>query len=246
MSVYLDHFYIRPTKKSYDSLKDTFEKLIGAELFQYGEFESEGNKYAGFYVHFENGSFLEVLDPEISTASQAVGLCMTCEKEYRGHFLEQIKSVLTGSGKEVEFKKFPEEDPTLTICRPTAKNYISAWGVEYSDQWMKDWGSQVSKLGLLSPFESFFSASFTYPKIALAELQDNLSWIDDRMIGGPAISLPLKDGNATNVSFNEGDSAQCKMSFIVGVDCDPVDISGEDFSFTIDKGMATLETSLHL
>jgi len=242
MSVYVDHFYIKPTKEAYTKLFDSFQTIIGEDLFQHGEFEVDGKSWSGFYVYFENGSFLEVLDPEISVGSQSVGLCMTCEKEYRGHFLPQVQDALTG--KNTEYMMVPVEAPLLSICRIRPYSYLSSWGVEYSDQWMKEWGSQSSKLGLLSPFESFQSLTFVYPKEYVTNVEDNLSWIDPRLTSEENIALPLKGGSSTSVAFLEGRNPSCTISFTTEEDLEDFEISGEGFSFIVKNGVAAINTEL--
>jgi hypothetical protein len=241
MSVYIDHIYIKPTKTAYQELFSTFKNMIGEDLFQFGEFEADGEKWGGFFVYFENGSFLEILDPEVSKASQAVGLCMTCEKEYRGHFLDQIGDVL--QGKDVEFRSIPEEDTAFKICRLKPSSYLTSWGVEYSDTWYKEWGSRGSKLGLLSPFESFENLQFIYPQDQTNHIQDNLSWIDPRLLE-QNLALPLKGGKATDISFVEGEKPQAKISFSVEEEVKDFEITGEGFSFVVRDGIAAINTDL--
>lgn len=242
MSVYIDHIYIKPTKASYEKLYQTFKSMIGEDLFQFGEFEADGQKWAGFFVYFENGSFLEILDPEISKESQTIGLCMGCEKEFRGHFLNQIGEVL--AGRDIEFRKIPEEETALSICRLKPSRFFTTWGVEYTDQWYKEWGSRGAKLGLLSPFESFEKMTFSYPESNKIEVQDNLSWIDPRLMESGHLPLPLKGGKATDVSFVAADKAQANISFSVESEVENFEINEEGLSFSIENGMASLRTDL--
>jgi len=244
MSVYIDHIYIKPTKEAYTSLFTTFKSMVGEELFQFGEYEADGEKWGGFYVYFENGSFLEVLDPDISTNSQSVGLCMGCEKEFRGHFLSQIGEVL--QGKDVEFRNIPEEETSFSICRLRPSKYLTSWGVEYTDRWYKEWGSRSNKLGLLSPFESFENMTFTYPEVEESFIEDNLSWIDPRLMEAQKLPMPLKGGKATDLAFVKGESAQATISFSVDEDVDCFSVDGEGFSFSIEGGVASLSTKLSM
>jgi hypothetical protein len=244
MSVFLDHFYIRPTQKSYEQLKEIFKDLIGENVFQSGEHRDEEGSWGGFYIHFEKGSFLEVLNPEYCPKSQSVGLGMTCAKEYRGHFVNHVADILSENGKDVVREALPEVDPDMNICKPRPQDHLSVWSVEYSDRWFKEWGSNISKMGLLSPFESFSRASFTLPQASQVEIQDNLFWIDERLLGGQAIDMASQSGALTSVSFVTGDKSQCELEFILGDQVADIDINEEDFSFKVKDGVATLTTQL--
>lgn len=242
MSVYLDHVYIKPTEEAYDNLFNIFKKVVGEDLLQHGEFDDGQQSWGGFYLYFDNGSFLEVLNPKFCQDSQSVGLCISCEKQYRGHFLNQIEDVLVG--KEIEKKTFSEDGNDFSICRLSPERYITTWGAEYSDQWFKEWGSRSNKFGLLYPLESIRSLKFTYPTEQKVKVQDNLEWIDPRACSGE-ITLPLRDSGATSLAFEKGKSAQCELSFFFDSDeIEDFEISGEGYSVVASEGVISLVANL--
>ncbi len=199
MSVYLDHIYIKPSETAYKEAFKYFQEILPEEIFVHGESDDPEMPWGGFYIYLKNGFFVEFLDPRVCAEAKKVGMSFSCLKEFRGNFLKLINS--SNEGKNLENVALPEEEPMINICRLHEGDFLSTWGSEYSDLWYKEWGAQIAKYSMLSPFGATSHIEVHTHENNHPSVSSHFNWIDPRIGGGESVMMPLQS-ESTGLTFN--------------------------------------------
>lgn len=242
MSVYSDHLVIKPKIETYKEIFNYFKNLIPEEIFVYGSDLDGEHPWSGFFVYFENGFFVEFQNPDICLDSKKVGLSFTCQKEFRENFLAVVKEGISGRIKEISI---PSAEPMVDILAVDEGKTFSTWASVYSDDWYKNWGSQISKFGLLSPFCKINNITISSESSLKDDAVLNFSWIDPSLPSGSLISLPIT-GSQCDFSLQYLDNIK-GVEVLVDFEVEDLvskNFATENFEFSVDDNRGRMRVRL--
>lgn len=194
MSVYLDHLSVKTNLENYKSIFNFFQKLLPEHIFIHGE-ELEGeNPWAGFFLYFDGGFFIEFSDPNICKKSKNIGMSFTCVNDFRESFIDVMTQ---NTRSKFERISLPKEDPILEICSIDDGEMLSARASVYSDTWYREWGQEISKLSLLSPFGRIVKILINTTNQNKEAIGNNFSWLDPNIANDGHKFIPISGGECS-------------------------------------------------
>lgn len=242
MSVYMDHLSIKTKKNNYQAAFEFFRKLLPEEIFIHGEELESNSPWAGFFLYFDGGFFLEFPNPDICLKSKSLGLSFTCVKDFRESFLDVMVANATSKFERISM---PEVDPMVELCATDEGDFLSTRASVYSDQWYKDWGAEISKLCLLSPFGKINKIMIcTTPELE-DEIKKNFAWIDPEIANAGEKFIPISGGECSfYMDFNSKHSQRSIVLEFEVEEAMDVNMKDESFEFEIKNKLGMMRVNL--
>lgn len=242
MSVFLDHISVKTTLQNYNFLFHYFQKLLPEEIFIHGKDLDAKRPWAGFFIYFDNGFFMEFSDPSVCENSKSVGMSFSCINDLRESF---INVMIQNTKSKFERIAMPEEEPIFEVCSIQDGEVLSARASVYSDTWYKEWGQEISKLSLLSPFGKVTGIRLNLCRDDQESVNNNFNWLDPNIAKEGLKFIPISGGESgLEINYN---SSKNEASIEIEFELDEVTsgMSNNEFlEFQIEEKYCRLRVNL--